>query len=61
MWLEEADKCENTGNIETSRAIYNYLIEYFKNRKNVWMKAIEFEQRHLLQLSRLDSEKENNQ
>lgn len=48
MWFEEADKCENTGNIETSRAIYNYLIEYFKTRKNVWMKAIEFEQRHLL-------------
>ena len=45
VWIEEAEMCDARGNLETARAIFNYLIEYFKSKKKVWIKAIEFERK----------------
>ena len=44
--LEDAEVCENKGNIITARSIYNYLLENIPAKKIVWVKVLEFERRY---------------
>lgn len=47
VWLEEAEQNEIKDNPITARAIYNEALEYFKENKEIWIKAINFENKIL--------------
>ena len=42
-WLEDAEQNEAKDNPITTRAIYTVALEYFKENKAIWLKAIQFE------------------
>lgn len=47
VWMEEAEQHEGRENFVTARAIYSQALECFKENKEIWVKAINFECRYV--------------
>lgn len=45
-WINDAENYLNNGSIETSRAIYAYILKIFPGKKSVWMKAAQLEKQY---------------
>ncbi len=45
MWLEESEGLYMRGSVMTARNFFNYMIKNLIKNRNVFLKAIDFEQR----------------
>ena len=46
IWLQDLEQIETRNSLITSRAVVEKLIEEFPNRKNIWLRALDFEKKH---------------
>ncbi|CAG0881555.1 unnamed protein product [Cyprideis torosa] len=46
IWLDDAQEAANQGAIESARAMYEFVIKKFPNKKGVWLRAAFFEKQH---------------
>lgn len=45
-WLEDAESFEEKGYIQCARATYAHMLEYYSDRKKVWLRAATLEKKH---------------